>query len=62
MPEVTTRRGPAAAPVAEPRPLWELTPAQERDLMAQALARVQEVPADVAEGGSDPAAGGADAR
>ena len=42
MPEVTTRRGPAAEPVAEPRPLWELTPAQERDLMAQALARVQE--------------------
>ena len=42
MPAVTTRRGPAAEPVAEPRPLWELTPAQERDLMAQALARVQE--------------------
>ncbi len=42
MPGVTTRRGPVTAAPAEPRPIWELTPAQERDLMAQALARVQE--------------------
>ena len=39
---VTTRRGPGAAAPAEPRPIWELTPEQEADLMAQALARLQE--------------------
>ena len=38
---VTSRRGPAAAWPAEPRPIWELTPDQQGDLMAQALARVQ---------------------
>ncbi|HUY45105.1 MAG TPA: MobF family relaxase [Streptosporangiaceae bacterium] len=42
MPAVTTRRGPGEPGVAEPRPIWELTPEQERDLMAQALARVQQ--------------------
>ena len=42
MPAVTTRRGPGAAGPAEPRPIWELSPEQARDLMAQALARVQE--------------------
>ena len=42
MPNVTTRRGPAADPASEPRPLWELTEEQQRDVMEQALARVQE--------------------
>jgi flagellar biosynthesis GTPase FlhF len=42
MPNVTTRRGPGAAPHTDPRPIWELTPEQEFDLMAQALARLQE--------------------
>src|ERR1017187_7940162 len=42
MPSVTTRRGPGAPGSAEPRPLWELTPDQEQDVMGQALARVQE--------------------
>ena len=42
MPGVTSRRGSGAAGVAEPRPIWELTPEQERDVMGQALARVQE--------------------
>src|ERR1022692_1246919 len=38
---VTSRRGPATAVPAEPRPIWELTPDQQGGLMAQALARVQ---------------------
>ena len=42
MPRVTTRRGESAAPTSEPRPIWELTPWQEADVMAQALARLQE--------------------
>ncbi len=42
MPGATSRRGPGAQQPAEPRPIWELTPEQERDVMAQALARVQE--------------------
>jgi flagellar biosynthesis GTPase FlhF len=42
MPNVTARRAPGAAPATEPRPIWELTPEQEADLMAQALARLQE--------------------
>src|ERR1017187_3652842 len=42
MPTVTTRRAPGAPGPAEPRPLWELTPDQEQDVMGQALARVQE--------------------
>jgi hypothetical protein len=39
---VTSRRGPGAPMPAEPRPAWELTPGQERDVMEQALAAVQE--------------------
>jgi hypothetical protein len=39
MPAVTSRRGPAAA---APAPVRPLTPGQELDLTAQALARVQE--------------------
>ena len=42
MPGATTRRSPGALEPAEPRPIWELTPDQELDVMAQALARVQE--------------------
>ena len=42
MPAVTTRRGPHAPAPAEPRPLRELSPEQERDLMGQALGRLQE--------------------
>jgi conjugative relaxase-like TrwC/TraI family protein len=45
MPNVTTRRAPGAAPATDPRPIWELTPEQEADLMAQALARLQEAQA-----------------
>ena len=40
---VTSRRGAASPVPAEPRPIWELTPDQQGDLMAQALARVQEL-------------------
>ena len=42
MPTVTTRRGPGAAGRGEPGPIWELSPQQAHDVMAQALARVQE--------------------
>jgi hypothetical protein len=44
MPRTTSRRGPAAAPEQEPepRPLFELTPEQEHDLIALALATLQE--------------------
>lgn len=42
MPAVTGRCGPGAAAAAEPRPLWELTPDQAREVMALALARVQQ--------------------
>jgi hypothetical protein len=44
MPHSTSRRGPVAAPEqeAEPRPLFELTPEQEHDLITLALATLQE--------------------
>jgi hypothetical protein len=45
LPAVTSRRGAGAAPQSEPRPIWELSPDQERDVMAQALARAQEAQA-----------------
>jgi hypothetical protein len=51
------RRGPAVAPSAESRPIWELAPEQERDLMAQALARVQEAQPTWPEGWPDLPAG-----
>jgi len=39
---VSSRRGPGAAERNEPRPIWELSPEQEHEVMAQALARIQE--------------------
>ena len=42
MPGVTSRRGHGGSAAAEPRPIWELTEEQARDVMAQALARVQD--------------------
>jgi hypothetical protein len=42
LPAVSARRGPGAEPPAKPLPVWELTFDQERDLMGQAVARVQE--------------------
>lgn len=42
MPAVTSRRGHDGTTAAEPRPLWELTGEQQRDVMEQALARVQQ--------------------
>ena len=42
MPGVTTRRGPGAPGPGEPRPIWELSPDQAHDVMAQALARAQQ--------------------
>ena len=41
-PAATARRGPGSSASADSEPAWELTEEQERDLMAQALARVQE--------------------
>jgi len=41
MPAATSRRGAGAAPPAEARLVWLLSRDQERDVMAQALARVQ---------------------
>ncbi len=58
----TSRRGPGAAPSPEPRPIWELTPEQERDVMGQALARVQEAQPDLAQGRPDPPPGRTAAR
>jgi len=42
LPAVSARRGPHAEPTPGPLPVQELTSDQERDLMGQALARVQE--------------------
>ena len=42
LPAVTSRRGPGARASADPRPLWELSPEQAQNVMAQALARLQE--------------------
>jgi TrwC relaxase len=42
MPAVSTRHGPAAQAHDDPRPIFELTPEQERDLITLALATLQE--------------------
>jgi TrwC relaxase/AAA domain len=42
LPAVSAQRGPGAEPPAKPLAVWEPTADQERDLMGQALARVQE--------------------